>query len=319
MDTAARIPPPPVEEGEPPHWISRLAFPILSVALLLAQAGMGFAVHYGNYWLAAGLVLVVSHLMHGQLIGFHEASHGLLRRSRRLNDFDGLLIGTFSFMSFTLYRAVHQTHHMHLASERDEELWPFVLPRMPRWRRVLFAVLELSAGFLVTPFIFIRAFLRKGSPVRAAKVRARVWKEFAVMALIWAAILFAVTWWGVWRYFLWMFLIPAVLAADMQSWRKYIEHVGMAGNTPNSATRSIVCNTWAGRLMAFTLLHEPYHGVHHSHAGVPHARLPQLVAALTPHGAGEIPPFPSYRRALLHLLRSLADPRAGAQWRRRSS
>jgi fatty acid desaturase len=304
-----------LEEPHEPHWVSRAAFPILSVALLLAQAALALALYHSWTWLAVVLVLVISHLMHGQLIGFHEASHGLLRKARWLNDLDGSLIGIFSLMSFTLYRAAHQTHHMHLATERDEELWPFVLPQMPRWIRVLAAVLELTLGLLYTPFLFIRTFLRQGSPIRAPKVRRRIWKEFALIAVVWIAILAAVAWVGAWRYFLWMYLVPAILAANLQSWRKYIEHVGMTGNTPNSATRSIVCRTWLGRLLAFTLLHEPYHGVHHQHAGVPHAELPQYASLLEPKGAGEVGPFPSYRHALGHLLRCLADPRVGGQWR----
>jgi fatty acid desaturase len=305
----------PVEESEFPHWVSRAAFPILSLALLLAQATMAVAIHYAWLWLAIVLVPVISHLMHGQLIGFHEASHGLLRKSRRLNDLDGFLIGVFSFMSFTLYRAAHQTHHLHLATERDEELWPFVLPRAPRWTRVLAAALELTLGLVFTPFVFLRAFLRKGSPIRAPRVRRQIWREFAVIAVTWAALLATIAWFDVWRYFLGMYLVPAVIAADLQSWRKYIEHVGMSGNTPNSATRSIVCRTWPGRLVAFTLLHEPYHGVHHQQAGIPHAELPRHAAALEPKAPDEIAPFPSYRHALRHLLRSLADPRVGGQWR----
>lgn len=313
--SATALEPESIEESEVPHWVSRAAFPILSLALLLAQAAMGVAVYHGWIWVCIALVPVISHLMHGQLIGFHEASHGLLRKSRRLNDVDGFLIGVFSFMSFTLYRAAHQTHHMHLATERDEELWPFVNPRAPRWVRVLAAVLELTLGLVFTPLVFLRAFLRRGSPIRAARVRRRIWQEFAVIVVIWAAILAAVAWFGVWRYFLWMFFVPALIASDLQSWRKYIEHVGMAGNTPNSATRSIVCRTWLGRLVSFTLLHEPYHGVHHQQSGIPHAELPRHAAALEPKAPDEIAPFPSYRHALLHLLRNLADPRVGGQWR----
>jgi fatty acid desaturase len=310
----------PTTEIEPhePHWLSRVAFPVISVALLVTQIALGIALHHGAIWLAAPLVLIVSHLMHGQLIGFHEASHGLLRKNRRLNDFDGLLIGIFSFMSFTLYRAAHQTHHMHLASERDEELWPFVHPGMPRWARILAAFLELTAGLLFTPFLFLRAFLRADSPIRAGKVRKRIWREFALIAVVWTLILAAVAWWNVWNYFLWLYLAPGVLAANLQSWRKYIEHVGMAGCTPNSATRSIVSRGWLGRLVEFTLLHEPYHGVHHQHAGVPHAELPQFASSLVPKNPGEIAPFPSYRHALLDLLRNLADPRVGAQWRQQA-
>ncbi len=118
----------PAGEIEAPHWVSRAAFPILTIGLILALGVLGMALHHGWTWFAVVLVLVVSHLMHAQVIGFHEASHGLLRKSRRLNDFDGLLIGVFSFTSFTLYRASHQTHHMHLASERDEELGPSSSP-----------------------------------------------------------------------------------------------------------------------------------------------------------------------------------------------
>jgi fatty acid desaturase len=307
---------PATEESHEPHWVCRAAYPILSLALILAQTGMAFALIHHQTWLIAILLIIISHLMHGQLIGFHEASHGLLRKNRRLNDFDGLLIGIFSFMSFTLYRAAHQTHHMHLASERDEELWPFVKTGMPRWKRVLFAWLELTAGIFFTSFIFIRAFLRRGSPIRAPKVRRRIWQEFALVAVVWVAVLAAVAWFDVWRYFLLMFFIPAMIAGNLQSWRKYIEHVGMTGNTPNSATRSIVCRTWLGHLMAFTLLHEPYHGVHHQHAGVPHAELPRLASSLEPKQPDEIAPFPNYRSALMHLLRCLADPRVGGQWRR---
>jgi hypothetical protein len=124
-------------EPHAPHWLSRAAFPVLVVLFFLTQASLGFAVYRANYWLAAPLVLISSHLMHGMLIGFHEASHGLLRKSRLLNEVDGIIIGIFSLMSFSLYRAAHQLHHAYLASERDEELWPFVHPQMPRGARVL--------------------------------------------------------------------------------------------------------------------------------------------------------------------------------------
>ena len=178
-------------EPHAPHWLSRAAFPVLVALFFLTQASLGFAVYRANYWLAVPLVLVSSHLMHGMLIGFHEASHGLLRKSRLLNEIDGIIIGIFSLMSFSLYRAAHQLHHAYLASERDEELWPFVHPQMPRWARVLAAVLELTMGLLFTPFLFFRTFLRRGSPIRNKKLRRRIWTEFAVTALIWTAILTA--------------------------------------------------------------------------------------------------------------------------------
>jgi fatty acid desaturase len=304
----------PMIEPHKPHWVSRAAFPVLTIVLYVTQAVLGFVVYHGIYWLAVPLVLVSSHLMHGMLIGLHEASHGLLRKSRRLNEFDGTVIAAFGFMSFSLYRAVHQSHHAHLATERDEELWPFVRPTLPRWARILAAVLELSAGLLYTPFLFIRAFLRTDSPVRKKSLRRRIWAEFALSATLWTALFAVIAWWDLWNYFLWLYLAPAVLAGNMQSLRKYIEHVGLTGSTVNSSTRSIVSNGWLGRLVAFTLLHEPYHGVHHRHAGLPHAELPQHAGELAPKTPEERAPFRSYRHAFEDLFHSLADPRVGAQW-----
>ena len=216
---------------------------------------------------------------------------GLLRKNRRLNEIDGVIIGIFSLMSFSLYRAAHQLHHAYLATERDEELWPFVLPGMPRWARVLAAFLELGLGLFYTPFLFVRTFLRGGSPIRNKKLRRRIWKEFALSGVVWFCLLAAVAWWGAWNYFLCMYLAPAYLASNMQSWRKYIEHVGLTGSTVNSSTRSIVSEGPLGRIVAFTLLHEPYHGVHHRHAGLPHAELPQFTAELEPKTPEKSPPF----------------------------
>jgi fatty acid desaturase len=305
----------PLAEPAPTHWVSRAAFPVLVIVFFSTQLALGAAVYLGWIWLAILLMLAVSHIMHGLAIGFHEASHGLLRTNRQKNEIDGTIIGIFSFTSFSLYRAAHQLHHAYLATERDEELWPFVIPGTPRALRILAAVLELTVGLFYTPFLFIRTFLRPGSPIRNKKLRRRIWAEFGLIAVFWIVAVVVVASFNLWQYFLWMYLAPAALAASMQSWRKYIEHVGLSGSTVNGSTRSIVSEGPLGRFVAFTLLHEPYHGVHHRHAGVPHAELPQHVAVLQPKTPDELPPFAGYRHALWHLLQNLADPRAGAQWR----
>jgi fatty acid desaturase len=259
-------------------------------------------------------VIPVSHFMHGALIGFHEASHGLLRKNRTLNEVDGVLAGMLSFMSFTLYRVAHQTHHAHLATERDEELWPFVTVGSPRWFRRWIAFVELNLGLAFTPFLFARMFFRKKSFIRNKKVRRRIWAEFALIAVFHGALIAAVAYWDLWTYYLFLFLTPGIIAGNLQSWRKYIEHVGLSGHTARSATRSIVADTWAGRLLSLTLLHEPFHGVHHLRAGLPHYELPLNSALLEPVEEGEMAPFPNYRTAVMHLLRNLSDPRSGSHW-----
>ncbi|HJT80782.1 MAG TPA: fatty acid desaturase [Chthoniobacterales bacterium] len=304
----------PAPEVHDEHEVSSVTFQSLVFILALIEAGLCFSVWKGWYWLAVPLVLVAAHVMHGLLIGLHEASHGLLRKSRALNEVDGILIGIFALLPFSLYRVVHQAHHVHLATERDTELWPFVLPKTPRWSRLFAAFAELTVGLFYSPFLFLRVFLRSDSPIRAGRIRKRIWMELGLTVAVWSAILVAVTLGGLWKYLLWMYLAPAMIAANLQSWRKYIEHMGLTGNTVNSSTRSIVPRSWFGRIFASTLLHEPYHGVHHQNASIPHTVLPQFTSMLTPQGPGERGPFMSYRHALPELLRSLADPRVGAQW-----
>ena len=303
-----------LSQQEQPPWVSRAAFPLLVAIYFVSEAALLTSVYLGAIWASVLLMLFVSHLMHGMLIAFHEATHGLLRKNRRLNEIDGLIIGVMSFMSFNLYRAAHQLHHAHLATQKDEELWPFDIPGTPRWLRVVCAVLELTVGMFYTPFLFVRTFLRKGSPIRNKKLRRKIWSEFILTVVAWVCILCAVTITGTWKYFLWLYVAPAFLAANMQSWRKYIEHVGLTGSTVNSSTRSIIAEGPLGKLVALTLLHEPFHGVHHWRSGIPHAELPLFASALEPKNPEEMAPFPSYWHAFKHLFRNLANPRVGSQW-----
>ena len=303
-----------ISELDEEHEISSVAFESLVISLALSETALWAAVWNKWIWLAVPLVLITAHLMHGLLIGLHEASHGLLRKSRRLNEFDGTVIGVFSLLPFTLYRVVNQSHHAHLATQRDAELWPFVLPSAPRWVRCLAAFTELTVGLFYSPFLFLRIFFQSSSSIRSPKVRRRIWREIALAIVVWAGIIAAVAFAGAWKYMFWMYLTPATIAADLQSWRKYIEHVGLKGNTVNSSTRSIIPRSWIGRFFAYTLLHEPYHGVHHENAGLPHSWLPRFKSVLTPKNPDERVPFISYRHALPDLIRSLANPRVGAHW-----
>src|SRR6266513_2420741 len=195
-------------EMHEPHWVLRGAFQFLVIGLALTEVMLAIAVYRGLIWLAVPLVLVASHLMHGTLIGLHEAAHGLLRRNRRLNEFDGTVIATLSLMSFSLYRVVHQTHHAYLTTERDCEFWPLCQTTMPRWKRCLAAFCELNLGLFYSSFVFLRAFLCSPSPVRSKRVRRRIWAELALIVVMWTLILWAVATFGLWKYFILMYLPP---------------------------------------------------------------------------------------------------------------
>lgn len=300
-------------------WARRAAFPFVSLAFYLTQFVLGVCVFHEKWWLVVPLSLFVSHLMHGMLIGFHEASHGMLRRNRHFNNGEGILIGVLSFTSFTLYRVLHQAHHMHLATEKDVELWPFVETDSPLWKRRLAAFLELNFGLFFTPFLFWRGFFNRNTAIKNRRVRRQIWTELVLAVSFWCITITLVARFDLWPYFWWNYFVPGFVAGNLQSWRKYIEHVGLSGNEARSATRSIVSDTVTGKLVSWTLLHEPLHGIHHVKASLPHSELPDHTDWLDPVEREDTTPFPNYRAAFLDLLGKLRDPMVGRQWREKEA
>jgi len=306
-------------EMHEPRWSSVFTWLGFFCAFLLLEGLLLWSFLAGAWWLAIPLVLALAHLMHGHLLAFHEAAHGSLCPNPRINDALGVFIGMFSFMGFSLYRAAHYSHHSYLGTERDEELWPFVRTDKPRWYRFLAALSELFLGLAYTPLLFFRAFIRPGSFIQNRNRRRRIWMELGLMAAAWGSIVGLVAYEGWWQYLFVMYVIPATLAGFMQSLRKYIEHMGLAGSTVLSSTRSIVDPGLLGRFLSFTLFNEPYHGVHHKYARLPYEVLPRFAGELIPSGppadiAQEREPFPTYRHAMVDMLPSLLDPKIGAQW-----
>jgi fatty acid desaturase len=301
-------------DAHEPHWPTVWVWAGFLILFFSLLGVMAFVLEHGPAWTIVPLMLIAAHLMHAHSLAFHEAGHGTLCPSRPWNEAIGLLIGTLSFQSLTAFRAVHQTHHSYLGTERDEELWPFVLPTVPRWVRRIVAVYELTLGITYTPILCLRTFLRAGSPVRAVSERRRVSYEYLLMAASWTAILAAVAWFHIWRHLVLLYVVPGVFAGNMHSVRKYSEHMGMLGSSVLGTTRSVVAAGRLGRFVSFSLFNITYHGVHHRYAKIPQARLPEFTALLEPTGDGEQPAYGSYHSAFMDMLRSLSDPRVGAQW-----
>ncbi len=295
--------------------VSRSAILLINIGFYLSQVLLAYSVYRGWIWLSIPLVLVVSHLMHGYLIGFHEATHWGLRKNRFLNDFNGVIMGAVSCNSFILYRMLHQSHHVHFASKRDVELWPFNDPEAPLWKRRLVAFIELNFGLVFTPFLFWRAFFCHDTEIRNPRIRSRIWMELILAVVFWIVVFTLVVHYQLWPWFVWNYFIPAFITGNLQSWRKYIEHMGLSGNTALSGTRSIITDSWMGRLISLSLLHEPFHGIHHINGKMHYSEMPEHADWLAPEEEGDTLPFSSYRAAIADLIRQLPDPRVGGQWK----
>ena len=136
------------------------------------------------------------------------------------------------------------------------------------------------------------------------------------MLTVWGALVGAAAWWNAWTYLIVLYVLPGMLAGNLQSLRKYIEHMGLTGATVLSSTRSVSPSGLLGRLFALSLFNIPYHGVHHQYAGMPQAKMPEFTDLLIPKDERELPPYRGYWRAFRDMLWTLPDPRVGSQWLR---
>lgn len=290
-------------------WLSQLYVAVFTLIL----GGVWWALADGRYAVLVPLVLVQAFVMQAYLIAFHEAAHGALCPVAAVNGYLGRTAALFSFSSLTLYRAAHHWHHAYIGDTRDEEFWPLNDPGVPRWKRRAAAALELTCGMLWTPLLFLRTFLRRDTAIRNPAVRRMIWAELVAMALFWAAVTAAAVWFEVIPAFAVGFLLPAFVAGNAQSWRKYVEHVGLTGWRAAALTRSVRHRSRAGRAVAWLLFQEPFHDVHHLYPKVPQEALPALAAAEIPVPADRLV-FPSYTAALRDLLHGLRDPKFGKAW-----
>jgi fatty acid desaturase len=256
----------------------------------------------------------LAYFSHAVLTAFHEAAHGNLRPRKWDNELRGRLIGLFALVPLSAYRVVHATHHAHLAEPADAELWPYCDPKVPRWQRKLIAWGEIFAGLIVTPLLFVRGVLTAEGI--SSFQRRKVAQDYVMMIGIWAIILIGITAGGYWPEFIMVFVIPAFLAGTVQTLRKFTEHLGLVGNEPETAARTIVDETPFGHFLSATMLNVAYHTMHHRDASVPYYDLPRATAeaiALDPAGN---PIYTSYWQAFREMAPALADPKVGRQWAR---
>jgi fatty acid desaturase len=283
-----------------------LFFALMAVSLVCWEHG---------YWPVTVVCwLLQAHIGHANLLAFHEASHYLLHRDRWLNELQGIIIGSLILTPLSAYRWVHNMHHTHLGTDRDTELWPFVDPSVPRWKRVLTAFGELVLGFFFTPLVFLRGVLVAKLPRSTAR---RLVVEYVLCAVTWAAILAAVAYFNIWEYFLVGYFIPSLIAGNMQTLRQYTEHMGLLGHDVPSTTRTVIDPTPAGRLLSASMLHIDLHGPHHLYSKIPHHNLDAATPVVyekelqEPAGANL---FRTYVGAVWDMVKTLGNPRVGAQW-----
>lgn len=283
-------------------------------ALTVAGLGSLFAWNAGYPLVTFALWAVAGFLGHAIPLASHDASHGTLHPSKRINELLGLAIGTAIMVPRSVYRYAHAQHHTYIATEKDPELWPFTVTTIPRSIRMSTAVVEVVFGFVYTPLLFVRSVVVADNiPADQMKLINR---EYALIAVFWGTIFGTVALTGLWMPFLIGVVGPWAFAGWLQSLNKYVEHMGMMGVGVVGNTRSVVPQDQLGQSLAEAWQNVAYHGTHHLYAKIPYYKLPDA----SQHVIAETPPpgtlYASYTAALFAMFKTLGNPRVGIQWKK---
>jgi fatty acid desaturase len=245
----------------------------------LAMAANGYmlsGLHQWNAaspWVIAALVALTASMMFCWTSALHEAAHQTLFKSRSLSIWSGRLLGTMMFTPYTGYREVHIRHHAYLNTPKDWELWPYSDPAASLRFRRAFVWFDLFCGIAAGPIIYGRIFFHKNSPIKNPEVRREIRNEYLGIITVWGAIWTYTTLTRQWPAHLLVIILPMYLAAFMQTFRKFTEHLGMASFDPLQGTRTVLPRKWLLRLSSFLNFDIFIHGPHHRHPRLTHTTL----------------------------------------------
>jgi fatty acid desaturase len=291
------------------HWPSQWMWPMLAASLALSGAA-GVAVE--KCWpLLLVIWLPLAAIDFVLVLAFHDASHARFHPIHWMNEAYGHLMGTIMFTPLNVYRFAHARHHAQLGRPADPELWPYNAPGMPRPFRVMSAFLEIFAGVIYTPLLFLRSVVV--GPL-TQKERKLVVRGYLMCIGFWIVMAIGCTGLGLWKMLAVGLLIPMLIAGMMQTLNKFEQHLGLHGQTVLGLTRTVVDRHQFGEMVSAAMLYNDYHGTHHRYAKIPYYHLPNATPYTLAHAKEDCPVFPSLASATIDMLYCLADPKVGPQW-----
>jgi fatty acid desaturase len=228
---------------------------------------IGLALTFGGWWMVPAFVIVAA-LQHAISILQHEAVHGLLFHSHRLNDVVGRYLLSYPIGFSMDYRIVHFAHHRHLGQEADPDLHNYrPFPASPRkvWLKI---IRECSGWGAVMQFLG-RGASTSGARSRLVGVAAA---QFVILGLFFIA--------GHPFAYLWLWLLPLVtLAKGFAQLRNLAEHF-IREDAPIGSERLRTFQSSPFERFFLAPLNFHYHAEHHWYTTVPYYNLPALRAVL---------------------------------------
>ena len=245
--------------------------------------------------------LMVGSRQHGLAILMHEAAHGVLFSSRKLNDFVGHYILAMPYGGdMYAYRNYHLKHHRYTQTEKDPDLplsAKFPVPKQSLRRKL---IRDLTGQ----TFIRLQLANLKGHKVEGNDAFEKSGSR-SLFIPINIVFLIAFSLLGHWWIYFALWLLP------LMTWfmcvvriRNIAEH-GMTeqGDNPLTHARTVKANPIARLFLAPYWVN--YHVEHHAYMYVPCYNLPKLHHALIVEKYGEeMEQKPSYFSVLKHVTSS---------------
>jgi omega-6 fatty acid desaturase (delta-12 desaturase) len=143
-----------------------------SIFLSLAAAG----------WITLSLAVLAGGLLVRVFIIFHDCSHGSYFRSRRANNFWGLVCGALTFTPFFRWRRRHALHHAtsgNLDRRGTGDIWTLTVQEYraaSRWQRLAYHVVRNPAVmFGIGPLLLMLGIERVPAGQDSPRERRSVW------------------------------------------------------------------------------------------------------------------------------------------------
>jgi fatty acid desaturase len=251
---------------------------------LIIAATIAGAVVVDRWWLTLVAIVVIAAKQHALGVIVHDATHYRVFTSRFLNEYIGNLFCAFPIcMSVQGYRGEHQAHHLWTNTRDDPYLRMFDEDTAWQWPKTRgAAVWQVVADVSGLNTLRHLRMLRRWAPIgqwlthrRNPKLSGRVTIDVVCSLVFWATIFSAVTFFGAWKTFLLLWVVPGLTFYVLFIRLRWIsEHPYDSSADVGYRTRHVQ-GTLLERIF-IAPLNVNFHIAHHLFPAVPLYNLPQV-------------------------------------------
>jgi len=254
-------------------------------------------------------VIVIGSRQLGLAILMHDAAHGVLMKTRALNEWVGQWLCAYPTLGdMVTYRHYHLVHHRRTQQADDPDLGLSAkFPITPSsFRRKMIRDLTGQTGFKQRKAQFLRSLGKPGEPFA---VRARAfWDRIGRQYLVQLILLALMTAFGKPHYFLMFWVLPNITwQMAITRVRNIAEHAVVPDNNDVFRNARTTYANWLVRALVAPYWVN-YHVDHHLLFYVPCYNLPKLHALLLAKGLGEKMEIQTGYLAVLKMATSKPEP-----------